>query len=294
MPLFSRFLILILFNTLPTVLYAGETGYEVELIIFEDTTNRYLNSEEWRYNDMLNKKENVLVEKISPNIDAEYEELNWQESKLITEFNRLDNNSRYRILATRRWKQTGLDRKHAFDIPINILDQNIDDNSFSEETMLSQNALTEQENIESNISQLTPDQKETIDLTKPYITGHVKLIMSRYLHFNVDLKYIKPQENNDNDNRYNGGYNNRDNSHAFNQRNEFREMDQTNEIEEPEVTDASEPNSQSVPIVNERRMRSREIHYIDHPLVGIIVLATPYKIKPPEEETTQPAPYKTM
>ena len=35
----------------------------------------------------------------------------------------------------------------------------------------------------------------------------------------------------------------------------------------------------SYPIVSERRMRSREIHYIDHPMIGIIVYAVPYTIK---------------
>jgi len=76
--------------------------------------------------------------------------------------------------------------------------------------------------------------------------------MSRYLHFNVDMKYIKPQLN-----------------------------------------ESGEYNNIVIPILNERRMRSREIHYIDHPLVGVVVLATPYKIKT-EEDNVDTSEYKTM
>ena len=32
------------------------------------------------------------------------------------------------------------------------------------------------------------------------------------------------------------------------------------------------------PVVDERRMQNREIHFINHPMAGIIVLNTPYEI----------------
>ena len=93
------------------------------------------------------------------------------------------------------------------------------------------------------------------------ISGDLKLIMSRYLHINTDLIYEKPK------------------------------IGQSTQMAQPEYTP---PNHQSdtYPLLFERRMRSREIHYIDHPMVGIIVLATPYKLK--EEEETTPAEYKTI
>jgi len=94
-------LILLLFQTCISVVLAAETGYEVELIIFEDTTGRYLHSEDWSYNDMLNNIDN----------DPEYIQLNWKGSKLEKNLERLKSNSNYKILINTRWKQTGLDRE---------------------------------------------------------------------------------------------------------------------------------------------------------------------------------------
>lgn len=41
------------------------------------------------------------------------------------------------------------------------------------------------------------------------------------------------------------------------------------------------------PIVSHRRMRSKELHYIDHPLVGILVQINPVKKKPAEAAENQ-------
>ncbi|RDH83786.1 MAG: hypothetical protein DIZ80_06510 [endosymbiont of Galathealinum brachiosum] len=223
---FTRLFFILIFQSLISVSFARETGYEVELIIFEDAKARYLQSEDWSYNDMLhNKKES---EEKAVDKDPEYKQLSWDDSKLSANVARLRNNHNYKILVTKRWKQTGLDRKHAFNIPI---DSNI--------------------NNSTSIELEKTDTSFSTDNIEPYVTGNVKLIMSRYLHFNVNLKYIMPHDNN-------------------------------GEIE-----------SMLLPVVDERRMRSREIHYIDHPLVGVVVLATPYEIKS-TEENTKTTKYKTM
>ncbi len=220
---FIKILIVMIIQAITSISYAKETGYEVELIIFEDTRGRYLHSEDWSYNDMLNNKQDNILKQVKA--DPHYKQLPWAGSKLASNLNKLKKNSNYRILANRRWKQKGLDREHAFNIPIE---------SHSKV------------NSEKNNISATPQDAD------PYITGNVKLIMSRYLHFDVNIKYIRPQYGN------NGKVEN-----------------------------------MVLPVVNERRMRSREIHYIDHPLVGIVVLATPFKIKSPKQntDTTQ---YKTM
>lgn len=224
---FSRLLFIIILQSFLSISFARDTGYEVELIIFEDAKSRYLNSEDWSYNDMLNNKKDEVIKKVK--LDPEYKQLDWAGSKLSDNLDRLKNNSNYRVLLTKRWKQTGLDRQHAFNIPVSSI---INEAIKSETDKLKE--TTSPQNIE------------------PYLTGNVKLIMSRYLHFNVDLNYVKP------------------------------EFDDNGEIK-----------NMLLPVVNERRMRSREIHYIDHPLVGIVVLATPYKIESAEEKTDT-TEYKTM
>lgn len=111
---------------------------------------------------------------------------------------------------------------------------------------------------------LNTDTQNASDAVTDYIDGTITLIMSRYLHINTDLVFHKqaPQE-----------------SLSFN----------------------NEPATQPVGnhykdflVKFERRMRSREVHYIDHPLVGIIVLATPYKILEPTTPSSPDRQYKSL
>lgn len=228
-PFINKILILLCLQALPTVLYADETGYEVELIIFEDVHGRYIRSEDWSYNDMLNNTKDIQPKHVKA--DPQYKQLDWQGAKLASNLDRLKNNSNYRILTNKRWKQTGLDREHAFNIPIDT------------------------STLVTAVDTQTSDTSDITQLHEPYIKGSVKLIMSRYLHFNVNLQYNRPQSI------------------------------QNNDITEIE--------NMVLPIVNERRMRSREVHYIDHPLVGVVVLATPYKIKSKTIDNSNNE-YKTM
>lgn len=199
--------------------HADETGYEVELIIFENANGRYLNSEDWSFNDMLEHKIKEELPNKPISADKEFKVLDWKSAKLAKNLNRLLKNNNYKVLVNKRWKQTGLDRKESLNIPINTQPVNLAENNNTENTEI--------------IGNINPDTN-----LESYITGDVRLIMSRYLHFNVNLKFFKPLLNN------NAEY-------------EFKPF----------------------PIISERRMKSKEIHYIDHPLVGVVVLATPYKIK---------------
>lgn len=207
-----KILSLICLLIISTTLQAGKTGYEVELIIFEDATSRYINAEDWDYNDTLHNIKPIESKKNRAD-DPEYKKLNWDGAKLAKNLDKLKKNSNYRVLLHTRWKQTGLDRKNTFIIPVDT----------------NKNTLNG-----STLADADSSKTET-NSTESYITGHIALVMSRYLHFNVNLKYFKYQQNN----------------------NEFKVY----------------------PVASERRMRSKEIHYMDHPMVGVIVLATPYKIE---------------
>ena len=247
--------LILLFLSSMSISFANETGYEVELIVFEDSNARYLQSEDWTYNDMLrNKLASKTIEEVEPEVDQkpdpEYKQLPWEGAKLTNQLERLLKNNNFRVLAAKRWKQTGLDRKHAFNI-------SIDD---SPEPPPVENDIEADKITDASPKDLVEqDVEETLPLpkTEPYLTGNIKLIMSRYLHFNVDLQYIKPFED-----------------------------------------AAGIVTNRVFPIINERRMRSREIHYIDHPLIGIMVLATPYEIPDQENQSESHKPpsteYKTM
>jgi len=209
-------------------LYAAETGYEVELIIFETNDSYQLEAEDWSYNDMLNNDKDIAEIKNDYH-DKAFIELDWQQAKLADSLAKIESSERYTVLYKKRWRQTGLDRATAYAIEISSLEET---SEAPEKAVASdlQNPI-----INTNILN-NPMDNITIDVPT-YIQGRVKLIMSRYLHFEVNLNYFKMNN------------------------------------------DVEEPGYRSFPVVSERRMRSREIHYIDHPMVGIIVYALPFKIE---------------
>lgn len=85
------------------------------------------------------------------------------------------------------------------------------------------------------------------------MSGTLKLVLSRYLHINTDLVYREPVSDS-----------------------ETKQLDST-------PVDAStfsfEPRYQAYHMKQSRRMRSRELHYLDHPLFGMAILVTPYEAK---------------
>jgi len=79
----------------------------------------------------------------------------------------------------------------------------------------------------------------------PYIDGTIKLIRKRFLHVDADFLYRAPY------------------------------------IDDPANPLTREQWPQAFRLTESRRMRSRELHYLDHPMFGILIIATPYE--PPVE-----------
>ena len=72
------------------------------------------------------------------------------------------------------------------------------------------------------------------------LSGTLKLVLSRYLHINTDLIYREPRTGED-----------------------------TSGV-------STQPRYQAYNLKQSRRMRSRELHYLDHPLFGMAIMVTPY------------------
>lgn len=209
--------------------YANETGYEVELIIYEDATKRYIESEDWSYNDMLNQTNDAVFNAESVEPDDQYRELEWDGAVLSDALQKIQESPGFNVLLTKRWRQTGLDRDKAYSVEIEAQLAGIQgESSVTSDTL---------NNIEK-LNNETASVDEAMRLPAASINGYVRLVMSRYLHFEVNLNYSRLLQS----------------------------------------ANSQELNDNVFPVVAERRMRSREIHYIDHPLVGIIVHATPYTI----------------
>ena len=223
MKLFLTFILFIC----PFFSYANDVGYEVEVILFEDLSNKYSNSEEWLISDDIQTPETQTRKTDSNNStsaehpDPVFQKLTIENSRLGTQLEKLQKHSNYRILAHKIWKQTGLDAEKAFPIVID-----------SESTIKAASAtdsIATTESLENSSS----------------LSGTVTLIMSRYLHINANLVYHKPL---------------------------LLDEEGSNQTQTGNLY-------KNYQVTFERRMRSKEIHYIDHPFVGMIILAVPFKLE---------------
>jgi Peptidoglycan-binding protein, CsiV len=241
--------------------FAEDTGYEVELIIFEDTTELYKNSENWLPAEKssikgadLNKSEGK-IESLNNDKKVAFEFINDEDHRLNKQVEKLQTNSRYNVLFHKAWKQRGLDKKSAIPLSINTQDSLI--------------------STTDTPSKAATDVNSNIIKSKSFITGNFTLIMSRYLHVISELTLNKPA---------------RGIIPSANGNSEDTENKST-ASKRSTITEAYD----KYPLLFKRRMRSKEIHYIDHPLGGMIVLATPYKIKEEgDEENKSVKGYKTL
>lgn len=107
---------------------------------------------------------------------------------------------------------------------------------------------------ESNAFDINIDELVNLHNNKSQnaIHGHLKVVLARYLHFYGDLDYQRPID---------------------------KSVDASAQNTETELI-----SRQTYPMQIHRRMRSKELHYIDYPLVGILVQINPTE-KAEKEET---------
>lgn len=110
----------------------------------------------------------------------------------------------------------------------------------------------------SAMSPLAPSEPEAFD-------GMVQVVLSRYLHLNVDLLLRKP--------------------YVAKTMTTPSPSVATSQTEMPNTATAANPSVAAPPptfltyrLNSSRRMRSNEIHYIDHPALGVIAHITPVKL----------------
>lgn len=231
---------------------AADVGYEVEIIIFEDTTELYKNSETWPLtfettdtiseNDIKSEQNKTKPIPLDTDKKVVFEFIDNEQYRLVEQARKLQEHANYKILFHKAWKQPGLDRDSAEPLIINT-----------------QNTAV---NTESENNQQEPQS---------FMTGSFTLIMSRYLHVDSKIILHKPK--------------------TIKPINTLTNNDDEI-INENENTVNTSSDYDKYPLVFERRMRSKEIHYIDHPMGGMIVLATPFKIETEEIKTTKD--YKTL
>jgi hypothetical protein len=208
--------------------------YDVEVIIFEDSHARYLQSEDWKASTEIIEQKYLQEEAGQRSASSKNRGIysNIPSTTLAQQAKRLNNSSEFNILYQAAWRQQGLDKDQAFDIDLKEL---------------------------RNLHRSKSDNS---------IDGSFRVELARYLHFHGDLYYRRPlpvdSETEANEAPVN--------DMAASQLPPGKYNTQKNETE---VSFTEVPGYQTFPMHVHRRMRSKELHYIDHPLVGILVEITP-------------------
>ena len=197
--------------------HADVTEYDFELIIFEEISGRYANSEQWQHELPVPGTETSAVETTTrANTTGTNTALNISQIKgigLKKYANKLASSKRYHVLVHKAWRQTGLADDAAIDIPID-------------------SRLTDKANPNN-------------------IQGSIKIVLERYLHIYTNLMYQQPRKD-----------------------------------AVPAWDGQASQLYKEYPINFHRRMRSKELHYVDHPIVGILVKAMPVKKQEKPEDKT--------
>jgi len=212
---------------------ADETRYyDIEVIIFESKDASSRQSELWK-TDIQRAAPPIAVELGQPypgplpagfNSKLTFKPLSKSNFRLAQENKLLQASDRYRILYHNAWRQPGMDAKTA--LPVHIKQSFVQD-------------MVPATTVPAYAQQ-----------TRAELDGYIRIILSRYLHAEVDLMYTTGLPASSAYTAYPG----------------------------------TAPQQDIVPPVvyrlqESRRMRSTEVHYLDHPVLGVIVLVTPYENK---------------
>lgn len=235
--------------------------FTVEVIIFEHAGAAAKQTEIWREPDAdgaaepairLDALTNAAVPRPPLGEAALFEPVPSTEYQLKSEARALKRSARYNVLLHTAWRQPGLAPEHAIAVDI---DQPLGSEP-AETPTATGSSLTP-----SGSGPYTAPASQTDTAVEPKarqrLEGSLRLHLSRYLHLAVDLTY------------FNGDMTTPE--HQF-------------------LSDALavEVVPLSFHLQESRRLRSGELHYFDHPVLGVVALVTPYE--PPQPEVVPPEP----
>ena len=220
--------------------------YDVEIVIIENLSDESKNSEIWPLQVNLTQPEKtvqlgqpVLSDWLPADVDlkSSYKLLNASTFQLTNEVKKISESTTQRVIFHTAWRQPGLDKKLALPI------------YFKQEIPAA--PVVENEN---NPTQGSEEESSLAVKTTPSILeGILRVTLARYLHLEAELTYKNKMpeiENSDNT---------------------FLVLDNESE--------RSELDKQSVIHFKQkrRRIRSTELHYLDHPALGILIRIMPYE-----------------
>lgn len=260
-----------------------ERWFEVELIVFAHLNGQALDSEKWpEITDLilpkkvielaqpapeLSKKpkpkkgeQSLIFEQVNPSaiepipMPVAFVMLKDEELELTESFKKLKRSRNFKPLLHVAWRQPTYGKKHA-------------------QTILLYEGMTKPDVVKSKNTK--SKNEKNIGPINPRFAGTIRLSVARYLHFAADLVYRTPATQRVaipmasdelwNDTPYQSLF----------------------DPQGPAVKLESWKAMRGFRLKESRRMRSKRIHYLDHPFLGIVVLITPVELpKDPEELST--------
>lgn len=241
--------------------HAQETSeqriYDVEIIIFRNDSvpkGREINLPTPSATRTENTIDLSQLDKPEITEDTGFSLLAGDTLRLMDSARKISDSSRYSLLLHTGWRQPGLENGKT--IPVWIRGGRVFSNRYS--------------SIDQ-FSQIQPTEESAITPTPRYglyeLEGLVEITLSRYLHTRADLVLRKPAD-------------------------PITLMQQQQDIG---LTDEELERLEGGSLLNygmneQRRMRSKKLHYLDHPQFGMLVLITPYQAPEPIDQPAESDP----
>ncbi len=237
--------------------------YSVEVIVFAQSNERYRDSEVWPDAPPTEPSGNPPIALLpapekppqAPDEAQPFQRLLPEEMQLGGYYQRLERSSQFEPLLYVGWRQPGLPMDNAQPVALQVPEASPD---------------------------LPMDAAEPLEAEPdiaPTLSGSVTLKLGRYLHFETRLQYrLAAQVDETID--------------PVVVQPVFEKADAasgaTAEYGAESYAEPAAPAQQLFLMNESRRMRSGELHYIDHPLFGVLVQVTPYDLPEPTPAAPQP------
>lgn len=242
--------------------------YDVELVVFETIEAATDSNEIWPTAKQLQIPDNaaILGTKFEGKLPPEYDPsllfntLSVEEYQLKDEVENITASEKYRLLLHTGWRQPGIPRKEA--VSVYVKHAVFEDNGNTTTEVFDESGKTvipaKQEPTDTTLVDLPTTSDSEIPKPSANMEGLITIGLSRYLHLDVEMLYKKEPKT------------------------ETVDMFDSSYLEDRRGKESVFYMKQN------RRMRSKETHFIDHPKFSMLVRITPYEVIsaiPPPAET---------
>ena len=286
---------------LTTSISFAERSYDVELVIYKPRNiSQQFRNEQWPNSWTIpNTTESVDLNRIPFALQDQFSRLNNEETSISEIAKLIDESERYDLLTFQAWRQPGLDKDSIVDIliqtgqvytqitqlpePEKTKIENEETTTKTASLFIQQNQLDETvepifnpyQNLPLTVQYSVANSQSTNRNQRVYeLEGTVKIILSRFLHLYTDLLLLQPVLITPANNRIID-----EDTALISDDNEDILLEPEKPKFNVEIVEADKEFTtlHGFNVKQHRRMRSGELHYIDHPMLGLVIKVSPVK-----------------